>query len=126
MIDSPGESKKLLLTFTFQRGNTFMMSIGLCDVLFMIYFCSTNIFFSDIIHKKYISIHLLIALQRFLIMRLKFSLFDSVVVCKIANIITAYLFVLPWSIFLGNSTNSSLRHDALVQVRQSTHWLSFH
>ena len=28
-------------------------------------------------------------------------LFVSFVVCKIANIITSYLFVLPWSIFLG-------------------------
>ena len=40
----------------FQRGNTFMMAIGVCDVFFMIYFCSANLFFSKIIHQKYISI----------------------------------------------------------------------
>ena len=35
-----------------QRGNTFMMAIGVCDVLLMLYFCSANIFFSRLIHRK--------------------------------------------------------------------------
>ena len=35
-----------------QRGNTFMMAIGVCDVLLMFYFCSANIFFSRLIHRK--------------------------------------------------------------------------
>jgi len=58
-----------------QRGNTFMMAIGVCDVLLMFYFCSANIFFSRLIHR-------------------------NIVVCKIVNILTSYLWVLPWSIFL--------------------------
>ena len=30
-----------------------MMAIGFCDVLFMIYFCSADLFFSENIHEKY-------------------------------------------------------------------------
>ena len=95
-----------------------MMAIGLCDVLFMIYFCSANLFFSNIIHKRYP----LTTQNSFQILNIEFNniIFASIVVCKIANIITSYLFVLPWSIFLGN--NFIFCYLCKDQLRSSLHY----
>lgn len=69
----------LILTnkrFRKQRSNIFMMAVGLGDVLFMLFFVASNLFFYPSIHA-------------------------SPVGCKVWNIINAFLFCLPWYIFLG-------------------------
>jgi len=69
----------LILTnarFRKQRSNMFMMAVGLGDVLFMFFFIASNLLFYNIIHASPIS-------------------------CKVWNIINAFLFCLPWYIFLG-------------------------